>query len=248
MKTIKPIILAGGKSKRMKSDKPKVLIELRGEPMIGHLLKAVGQSGFAEPAVIVIGHAGEEVKEALGPKYKYAVQEKQLGTGHAVATAIPYVLSDTRHIMVLYGDHPLVSKETMENLAKTHLKEKNPITMCTVSIPDFNGSRSCFLNFSRVIRNKEGVIIGNVEFKDATEDQKKITEVNPCYFCFNVDWLAKNIKKIANKNAQGEYYLTDLIKIACENGDKIGDIKIPPRDAMGANTLEQLSILDELLG
>lgn len=247
MKTIKPVILAAGKGVRMKSDGPKVLVPLRGKPMIGYLLEAIGSAGLAEPPIIVIGYEGEKVKQALGPKYHYVVQDRQLGTGHAVATAIPHIAGKDRHVIVLYGDHALVSKETIVNLTTAHLKGNNAVTMGTVSIPDFKDENLCFFDYGRIIRDKGGSIIGSVETKDATEKQKMITEVNPCYYCFNAGWLKENIKKLANKNAQSEYYLTDLVHIACKNGDAIGSISIPPRDAMGANTLEQLKTIEALL-
>lgn len=247
MKNTKIIILAGGKGKRMKSELPKVLMPLNGKPMITHLLSAVEKTLIAKPPVIVVGHAAETIKKELGDTYHYVHQKEQLGTGHATQVAVDALPKDTEHVLVLYGDHPLVSDKTIHDLAKTHLEEKAAITMGTVKLPDFEGDRACFTDYGRVIRDENGNVINSIETKDATPEERNITEVNPCYYCFDVKWLRENLPKLKNQNAQKEYYLTDVIHLARENGDKIASIPIDARDAMGANTPEQLKVLESLL-
>ncbi len=247
MDKIIPIILAGGKGTRMKSSGPKVLVPLRGTPMIFYILDAVAGAGLATPSLVVIGHAGDTVRHTLGDNFHYVTQVKQMGTGHAVATALPYIPDTTSHVVVLYGDHPFMTSKTITALAATHLKEHNDITMGTVSLSDFEDERACFRDYGRIVRDAAGGVADSIEVKDATDEQKAITEVNPCYYCFAVDWLNRHIGMLKNENAQKEYYLTDLIRIARRNGGRIGSIDIPPRDAMGANTPEQLSTLERLL-
>ena len=116
--------------------------------------------------------------------------------------------------------------------------------MATVRLEDFRDWRINFVNFSRIIRDKDGKIIGDVQWKDATDAQIKIKEVNPCYFCFEAKWLWKNLEHLKNENAQKEYYLTDLIKIAVEEGEEIESIEIAPHEALGANTERELEILE----
>ena len=239
------IILAGGKGKRMQSELPKVLVELRGKPMIKHLLESLKASGVCDTPTIVVGYKKESVIEALGEKYHYAVQEEQLGTGHAVMAAHKQLEHKVENVLVLYGDNPYITPESIKKLADTHIASGGKLTMATVQLSDFLEWRSFFYtSFSRIIRNEYGDIIRSVEFKDATDDEKKITEVNPCYFCFNAPWLWKKLQTLKNDNAQQEYYLTDLVKIAMQEGEKIASIQIEPGEALAANSKEELGLLE----
>ena len=240
------IILAAGHGKRMQSDIPKVLTPLRGKPLIEHLLESVAASGTDAQPVLVVGQKREVVMAALGSQYRYAVQEEQLGTGHAVMAAEPLVGADGGHVLVLYGDMPYVSATTIAALAKTQEETGAAIAMATVQVPDFDGWRAGFYDFSRVIRREDGSIARTVEKKDATEDELKVTEVNPCYFCFDSAWLWPHLKELKNVNAQSEYYLTDLIGMAMREGAKIATVSIDPKEALGVNTREHLELLETL--
>lgn len=242
---IKIIILAAGKGKRMQNELPKVLSKVGGKSMIKHLIKSVEGSNVDEQPVIVVGYKKELVKAELGDKYHYIVEDQMLGTGYAVKATKNYLKEKAQHIIVLYGDQPFTSIETIKNIAKKHMASGKIITMATVKVPDFFDWRTCFFNFSRVIRNKDGKIIKTVEKKDATEEELKITEVNPCYFCFEAKWLWENLEILNNDNAQKEYYLTDLIKIATNKGIEIESINIEPHEALGANTQEELAVLEQ---
>ncbi|MFA7285222.1 MAG: NTP transferase domain-containing protein [Candidatus Paceibacterota bacterium] len=245
MENVRIIILAGGKGKRMGTDAPKVLAQIKGKPMIKYLLDSIKKTSITSRPTIVVGYKKEEVINEIGTDYDYVVQEEQLGTGHAVMVAKDNFGKEIKHILVLYGDHPLITAETIENLLNKHLHSKAQITMATVMLPDFNDWREFFYqNFSRIIRNLNGEILKSVEFKDTNEEEKKITEINPCYFVFETNYLWEKLKDLKNNNAQGEYYLTDLVKMAMEEGLKIESIQINPREAIGANSKEEIVILE----
>lgn len=244
---IKVVILAAGQGKRMKSQLPKVLTPLYGKPLVLHVLDSVKQSGVSERPIIIVGKQRELVMKTLGDYYEYVTQEEQKGTGHAVLVAEKMLENKADHIIVLYGDHPFVSPETIKKLAEKHLSSGGKITMAMVNLPDFKDWRTIFYsNFSRIIRDKDGNIIKDVQFKDANEEEKKKTEINPCYFCFEAKWLWEKLKTLETNNAQKEYYLTDLIKIAIEEKIKIESIDIDPREALGVNSKEELEILEKL--
>ena len=134
----------------------------------------------------------------------------------------------------------------IEVVAKQNEK-KAKVVMATVRVPDFDDWRHCFSNFSRIIRQENGKIKNTVEKKDASEEELKIKEVNPCYFCFDSDWLWSHLDKLKNENAQKEYYLTDLIKMATEEGEEIESIEIDAHEALGANNKEELNILEKFV-
>lgn len=248
MDKIKIIVLAAGHGKRMgNKELPKVLIELKGKPIIKYLLEAVRNSGVDDKPVVVIGQRAEEVKLALGSEYTYIFQTEQLGTGHAVLCTKEELENKAENIMVLYGDHPFVSPEMIKNLAKTHLKENKILTMATVRVPDYNNWRKPLYDFGRIIRDSQGEVCQIIERRDATPQQLKIKEGNPSYFCFKADWLWQNLAQLKNNNVQGEYYLTDLAGIACQQGQEIATVKIEPKEALGINTAGQLKVVENLM-
>lgn len=248
MQKVKIIILAGGKGKRMQSELPKVLIPLHGKRLVAHVLDAVRKSEIDDRPVIVVGQQRELVMKTLGDDYEYIVQEEQLGTGHAVLSAQKILENNADHVVVLYGDHPFITSETINKLVEKHLTSGGKITMATVSLSDFADWREIFYtNFSRIVRDKNGNIIKDVQFKDASDEEKKITEVNPCYFCFETKWLWENLKTLKTDNAQKEYYLTDLVKIAMQEKIKIESINIDPHEALGVNSKEELKTLEKFV-
>lgn len=244
MKKVQIVILAAGKGTRMDSDLPKVLVPVKGVPMIKRLLLSVEKSGVDSTPVIVVGYGKEKVQQELGDKYHYIDQGEPLGTGHAVATTKEYLKDKAENILVLYGDHPFTSEQTIKKIVTKHMESGKKLTMATVKLEDFNGWRANFVNFSRIVRDTNGKIIKDVQYKDATSKEIRITEVNPCYLCFNAEWLWKNLESIETKNAQNEYYLTDLIQIAVDNGEDIESIEIAPREALGANSKRELEIME----
>ena len=246
---IQPIILAAGKGKRMDSEIPKALLPLRQKPMIFWVIESLKEAGLPDP-IIVVGHRAEDVIAAAGAQYEYVIQREQLGSGHAVKSAKEMFISKAnpvKNILVVYADHPLVSSHTLQNIALSHLQSTNPITMASIKIPDFSDWRSAFWGFGRIIRNGEGRIYRVVELKDASQEEQWVTDLNPSYFCFNSDWLWTNLEKISNNNAQKEYYLTDITKIARDEGILINEYPLSDiAEAMGANTPAELRRLHEL--
>src|SRR3989344_1525545 len=247
MHDIQLVILAAGKGKRMNSDLPKVLLPLRGKPFLHYLLEAVERSSVFNHPTIVVGVGSELVKKEAGPKYHYVIQDKQLGTGHALQCSEKHLRGKVSDVMVLYGDQPFMDSKMIDTIAAAHSKGGSPITMATAEVRDFNDWRAGFYDYGRIIRNGKGKLHKIVEKKDATQDELAVTEVNPSYFCFKADWLWEHLKKLSNKNAQKEYYLTDLPAMAWEKGETITTVSIDPVTALGANTPEQLATLERIL-
>lgn len=243
MNDLEIIILAAGKGTRMGDTLPKVLTEIKGKPMLSYLLSSVEKAHSKKP-IIVLGYKAEEVKEKIGPDNRYIIQGQQLGTGHAVREALIHILPNTKYVMVLYGDHPLVNAETIRNLYTAHIKQKtSPLTLGTIVVTDYLDWRKPFYDFGRILRDPEGKIIRNIEKKDASPVELTIKEVSPSYFCYNLDWLKENIQKIGNKNTQGEYYLPDLVGMARDQGFTLNSCPIPTHEALGVNTPEQLALV-----
>lgn len=241
----KIIILAAGKGTRMNSDLPKVLFPINNRPMIKYLLDSVISSGLDERPIIVVSPSNKDVIKKGLDEYdlNFAIQFDQLGTGNAVLSAKDFITHDIENILVLYGDHPFISSKSIENIVKNH---KGVLSMMTVNLDDFSDWRKNFYHWGRIIR-KNNEIEEIVEFKDASDEVKNIKEVNPAIFCFNKKWLFENINNIKNNNNQKEYYLTDLVKIAFNSGERVNSFVIDPREAMGINSPEELEIAKSLL-
>ncbi len=244
---IKVLILAAGRGTRMKSELPKALVKVGGQPMLSSVLKAVESSGVDGRPVIIVGYEKEKIMNELGEKYDYVVQEEQLGTGHAVASAQEFLKGRADHLIVLPSDHPFVSGRMISKLAEKHLESKSKITLATIKLPDFKDWRKAFYSsFSRIVRNTNGEIVKDVQFKDASDEEKQITEVNPIYFCFETKWLWDKIETLKNDNSQKEYYLTDLISLAMKEGAKVESINIEPLEGLAANSNEELQVLESM--
>jgi len=243
------VILAAGKGKRMQatSQQPKVLVPLAGRPMISYLLDSIEQSLLNIKPVIVIAPDLEIISRSLGSRCQYVIQEEQRGTGHAVQTAQANLL-DYKHVLVLYGDHPFVSADCIRKIISCHLRDEAVLTLATVKVPDFNEWRVGFSHFGRIVRDDNGQIQRIVEHKDATDDEKQITEVNPSYFCFNAQWLWEHLPLLDCRNAQNEYYLTDLVELALKQNDRLTSLTLDnPHEALGINTLEQLALAEQFV-
>lgn len=186
-------------------------------------------------------------KEELGPTYTYVHQAEQLGTGHDVMTTEDELKGKVDDVMVLYGDMPFLTATSIKKLVAAHLAAGTVMTMATVKVPDFAEWRAGFSDFGRIIRDSQGKVCQIVEKKDADPKQLEIKEVNPSYFCFKASWLWQNLTNLKNNNAAGEYYLTDLLGLACQQGKEIATVEIEPKEALGINTEEQLKELEKLL-
>lgn len=242
MNEIQVIILAAGKGTRLNngkpSEKPKVLYEICGKPMIAYTLKTLQRGGFTN-IIAVLGYKKEEVKKILPPNIKVAIQKEQKGTGDAVLAAKSYIDEKIKFVLVLNGDDTAFLKpETLKKLIKTHLKDKNKITFISVL-------RSNPTGFGRIKRNKKGKIIAIVEEKEANRREKQIKETNTGIYVFEKKWLFENLPKISVSHS-GEYYLTDIIGLAIKNKERVeAIIEKDENQFIGINTPQQLQYANE---
>lgn len=239
------VILAAGDGTRMNTGVPKVMNLLKGKPIIEHLVLVVEQLGLAKPPVIVVSARHTKVQEALGARARYAVQAEQLGTGHALRAAQD-LWKDVEQVVVLYGDMPFITPSSIQRLIEKHVSANNVMTFMTATVTDFAGQNLYFADFGRIVRDNDGQIIKNVQKKDATPEELKILEVDTSYMCFSVAWLTKSLPKLIPNNAQKEYYLTDLLALALQDGDMVGTVDIDAKEAIGINTKEQLDLAERL--
>lgn len=222
------VILAAGQGTRMKSKLYKVLHPVCGKPMVQHVVDQVSSLGFKEK-VAVVGFGAEVVQQQLGEEVSYVVQEQQLGTGHAVMQAASILEGKEGTTVVLCGDTPLLTAETIDHLLSCHDKEKAKATILTAVAPDPTG-------YGRVIRNKEGLVERIVEHKDATEAERSVNEINTGTYCFDNAALFDALKKVGNDNSQGEYYLPDVIEILQKSGETISAYQTPSfNETLGVN-------------
>jgi UDP-N-acetylglucosamine diphosphorylase/glucosamine-1-phosphate N-acetyltransferase len=232
------VILAAGEGKRMKSDLPKVLHPIYGQPMIRHLLDRLLPIGF-EHLVLVVGFKGDLVEQELADyPVTFVLQEQQLGTAHAVKIAQDELTDFEGTTLVAAGDVPFLSRESVENLFDVHLKTDAAATCLSAVFEDPAG-------YGRIVR-KEGTdfLLDIVEQEDATAEIRQIQEINSGTFCFDNRLLFKTIDDIGCDNARGEYYLTDAVKILHQGGYRVSVVQASnPDEVRGINSIEQLELL-----
>ena len=240
MEDIIGIILAAGKGTRMKTNKAKVVHKIYGKEMILRVVETAYKAGIHD-VIAVLGHKREEVKKVLGDKTKYAYQEELLGTGHTVMQTIPYLKDRKGKVVVLSGDVPIIRPETIKKLIEKSIEDKEYATILTAMYENPYG-------YGRVIRDIGGNVQAIVEEKDATEEEKCICEINAGVYCFDIEELILALEKLTPDNAQGEYYLTDVIKIMNEKGLKTGAVIVDDdTEILGVNDREQLEIVTQVL-
>jgi UDP-N-acetylglucosamine diphosphorylase/glucosamine-1-phosphate N-acetyltransferase len=228
-------VLAAGKGKRMKSDLPKVLHQIHGRPMIKILLDTLGTLKL-DRMVVVVGYMGEDVQTALADyRVSFVWQREQLGTGHAVMMAREAMADFDGITLVVAGDVPLLSAESIRHLLQVHETTKAVATCLSAVFPDPTG-------YGRIIRADEtDRLLDIIEHKDASEDIRRIAEVNSGTFCFDNQALFQVIDQLGNTNAQREYYLTDVVKIFNRKGLRVSVVKTEhPEEVQGVNSIEDL--------
>ncbi len=240
------VILAAGEGTRMKSDLAKVLHEICGLPMITHVLGALSELSPTK-TVVIVGHQAEAVIERLSSGeqgfegLEFALQSERLGTGHAVMQARPALSGFTGTIMVLTGDTPLLTGSTLAAFLRFHRETGASATVMSAVLEDAYG-------YGRIVKDDNGDLLGIVEQKEATEEQRLIGEFNSGIFCFESNVLFPALDRVDRGNTQGEYYLTDVIGILRSEGNRVAVFRIERSDeVMGVNDREQLALAERMM-
>lgn len=222
------VILAAGKGTRMKSKLYKVLHKVCGKAMVEHVVDAA-RGTDPDQVVTIVGNGAEDAKKVLAGRSDFAFQEKQLGTGHAVLTAAPLLADKEGATLVVTGDTPLFTTKTFNHLFAYHAQKGNAATVLTATAPNPYG-------YGRIVRDDQGNVLRIVEEKDASDAERKLDEINTGVFCFDNQKLFAALKHVGNDNAQGEYYLTDVLEILRNQGDRVGAYKMPDfSESLGVN-------------
>jgi len=239
MEYVSAVILAAGQGKRMRSSHPKVLHRVGGKPMLLHVCGAAQAAGVKNQ-VVIVGHGREELLESL-PALKYVVQEQQLGTGHAVLQAKDALPPEAEKVLVLCGDTPLLTAETLTNLIRHHRETAAAATILTADFLDPKG-------YGRIVRGPSGMVERIVEHRDASPEELLIQEINSGTYVFERADLFRALESITPDNDQGEYYLTDVIHLFFKEGKKVSAFKTADyREVLGINDRIQLAEAEQIL-
>ncbi len=236
------IILAAGKSTRMKSEVPKVLHEVCGRPMLGHAISAARLAGV-DQLIVVIGHGRERVMQAFEAQHDvtWVEQTEQRGTGHAVQCCREALTGFDGSVVVIAGDMPLIRREAIIELVDVREDTGHAATIATTKLDDPSG-------YGRIVRDGDGNLSAIVEDRDCSDEQRAITEVNPSYYCFDAAKLFDVLEKIEPAASKGEFYLTDAIRLLRESGESVSaKLEIAAEDAMGVNSRFDLAAVNRLM-
>ena len=234
------IVMAAGKGTRMKSKKLKLVHQIYGKELVKRAVENAKKAGIDE-VIAVVGYQKEQVQAVLGDTVKYAYQEEMLGTGHAVMQAKEYLKGKQGKVVILNGDVPILRPTTIKSLIEKSIERKEYATLLTAIYDNPYG-------YGRIIRDEGGNVKAIVEEKDATEIQREIKEINSGIYCFDIVELLKALDEITPNNSQGEYYLTDVIKIMNDKGLKTGAVIVEDNtEILGVNDKVQLELLTRVL-
>ncbi len=240
IQNVEVVIMAAGLGKRMKSSTVKILHRAAGRPIIDYVLDLAAEVSD-HPPVLIIGHQRQAVQDAVGGRARYAIQDKQLGTGHAVLQSAAILEKDDltgKKVLVLSGDVPLTRPETLKKLVEEHERSGNVLTVLTMKLNEP-------AMYGRIVRDSSGAVQKIVEAKDATDAEKQINEVNAGIYVFDGKYLFDNLRSLSNANAQGEYYLTDLPAVFRNSGKRVGALVVDdPVEAMGVNSRAELAAVE----
>ncbi len=234
------IVMAAGKGTRMKSNKSKLVHKIYGKEIIKRAIENVKNAGIDE-VIAVVGYQKEQIEEVLGDSVKYAIQEEQLGTGHAVMKASKFLENKSGKVLILNGDHPIMRPETLKNLVSVS-KERNESATILTMVHDKT------IPYGKIIHDENGNIKEIIEHKDCNAEQINIKEVNLGMYCFDIKELLSALKELKNDNMQEEYYLTDVIKIMYNKGLKTGSVVVSDNtEVLGVNDRMDLQVLTKAL-
>ncbi len=241
---LKSIILAAGKGTRMKSDMPKVLHTIFDKTLVGYVIEAVNNTGLADENYVIVGHQAERVEEYINANYKNAkcvLQSPQLGTGHAVSMAMPYLNDFDGEVVILNGDLPLITSETIKEFVESHREKKSDVTVMSAIFENPT-------NYGRIIRNEDGTLKSIVEEKDTNAEEKQVKEINVGCYCLNWSKVKTAFGELKTDNAQGEYYLTDIVKWANDKRLSVNAYIIKDNDeTFGINSKAHLAEASRML-
>jgi len=241
-KNVAVVILAAGLGTRMKSDKAKVLHEVQGRPMILYVVETAREIA-GNDIVVVIGNQARKVRQIVSQtaELRFAYQEKQLGTGHAVLCALQHIPAHCEHVVILCGDVPLILPETIKELVEEHLHTRRDISLLAVELENPAG-------YGRILLDADKQVLGIIEEADATAEQKQIKLINTGIYCVRKQFLTDALPNISANNAQGEIYLTDIIAIGYKKHKKMGLIMCNNcQQILGVNTCEDLKAVDAIM-
>src|SRR2546430_6501091 len=239
MEPVHAVVLAAGKGKRMHSDLPKVLHLLCGQPLILYVLDALHHAGIPS-SIVVVGQGDDRVREVVGPQARYVEQPEPRGTGHAVMTALPLLPQDGNPVLVLYGDTPLLTAETIHALLALHRPSGSAATLLSAQVPDPAG-------YGRVIRDHDGRVRKIVEEVDCSAEERQVSEINAGTYVFRHEALREALRALAPDNAQGEYYITDTIGWLLARGHQVSALVARGEDTVGVNSRQELAAAEALM-
>lgn len=233
------VVLAAGKGKRMNSDLPKVLHRLSGQPLISYVLDTLSRAGVGDP-ILVVGQGAEDVRNLAGPHARFVDQVDQRGTGHAVVQALPLLPKEGDPVLVLYGDTPLLTPQTIRGLVDLHRRSAAAVTMLTAELAEPAG-------YGRVLRDRSGRVQRIVEDADASPEEKQVREINAGAYVFDPAALREALGSLAPDNAQGEYYITDTVGWLLSRGRTVSALVGSPEETMGINSRRELAQVEAVM-
>ena len=241
MKDLAALVLAAGKGTRMYSDLAKVLHPICGRSMLSYILAALKELGLAR-VLVVVGHQAEHIKKVhADAPVEWVLQAQQLGTAHAVHCALPHLAGFSASVLICCGDTPLLTAETLRTFVSRHVSGNADLSVLCMSLEKPG-------NYGRILRDPQGAVLGIIEAKDASDDERDIREVNTGIYCARADVLREVITDIDNANVQGEYYLTDLVQKAVERGWKVEAVTATDsKEFLGVNTKEELEAAERII-
>jgi bifunctional UDP-N-acetylglucosamine pyrophosphorylase/glucosamine-1-phosphate N-acetyltransferase len=237
--SIQCVILAAGQGTRMKSERPKVVHQIVGKPMVQYAIEAAYSSGTRRP-IVVIGHGAALVQNAIGDRADTVLQAPQRGTGHALLQARAVIEPSVETVLVLYGDTPFLSAATLQRLLEAHHTAQAHLSLITFTPVDP-------ALYGRIIRDAQGRLQDIVEYKEATPEQRTIREVNSGIFCYQTQWLLEHLDKLQPRAGHGEYYLTDLVSIAAQEQAIMATCSCDEAEVLGINDRAQLAAAERLM-